>query len=201
MNLDCRHALPLVPLFVDGELSEAQASPLRHHLMECPSCRSVASEEKALKRWFTPAAEEAGDVVVPLGFASRLARRAFAGDSGSDAHEELIPAAPPAPTPAAAFRGEDRILQFVLQITAVAAIFLITLSIAIRSVNVPSSTGLRADDRQERTLDQVLDDLDLLNREEAEDDGREAELAPGLDPELDPELAPTGSGAGGASNR
>ena len=51
MSLDCRNALPLVPLFVDGELSEAQAAPLRQHLMECPGCRAAASEEKALKRW------------------------------------------------------------------------------------------------------------------------------------------------------
>ena len=79
MKPTCDDARALVPSYLDGELSEAQASPLRAHLLDCPACRGVAKEGKALRRWFE---FEPAPVSVPAGFAARVARRAFAGDPG-----------------------------------------------------------------------------------------------------------------------
>ena len=50
--MECIEARPLIPSYLDGELSEAQARPLRKHLLDCPECRSGAQGEKNLKRWF-----------------------------------------------------------------------------------------------------------------------------------------------------
>ena len=52
MKLNCENSHSLVPSYLDGQLPEAQAAPLRAHLIECPSCREVAKEGKSLKRWF-----------------------------------------------------------------------------------------------------------------------------------------------------
>jgi hypothetical protein len=202
VKLECAEARPLVPLFVDGELSPALSPPLRQHLMACPACRAVAAEEKALKRWFARDPEP-----VPAGFAERVARRAFAGDTGSrDAAPALLPGAP-ADVPvgvgagawsAAAVAGprEDRLLQFVLQATAVAAVLLITLSIAIRTASLPSGSGLRADDAQERSLDEVLEDLKRLNRTADGDAAAEPAAAEGADAAADADRdAPAPEGA------
>ena len=76
--MNCETARPLIPLYLDGELTEPRASALRPHLLECPDCRGVAQAGKALKTWFVPTEPEA----IPEGFAARVARRAFAGDRG-----------------------------------------------------------------------------------------------------------------------
>ena len=52
MTMTCNEALPLVWSYLDGELSEAQAAPLRKHLLECNGCRNSAQHGKTLKRWF-----------------------------------------------------------------------------------------------------------------------------------------------------
>ena len=113
--MECIEARPLIPSYLDGELSEAQARPLRKHLLDCPECRSGAQGEKYLKRWFVQ--EE--PVLVPRDFAARVARRAFAGDSG-----ERFGAVPAA----AAFEApRDSYLRFILQVTSIAAVVLIFL--------------------------------------------------------------------------
>ena len=71
----CGDVSALVPGYLDGELSEEQAAPLRRHLLSCPDCRAAAQDLTSLRRWF-PAPEPAG---VPAGFAARVARAAFAG--------------------------------------------------------------------------------------------------------------------------
>src|SRR6185436_4437001 len=102
--MECIEARPLIPSYLDSELSEAQARPLRKHLLDCPECRALAQGEKNLKRWFVE--EEA--TAVPRDFAARVARRAFAGDSG-----ERFGVAPAA----AAFEApRDSYLPFILQV-------------------------------------------------------------------------------------
>lgn len=118
----CKDCLRLIPGFLDGELSEAQSAPLRQHLMDCPECRNAASGEKAFKRWF---ASEAQPMEVPAGFAARVARRAFAGDTGE------------APVAASGADRETPILRFVLRATAAAAVLLLVLSAWVRSVQLP----------------------------------------------------------------
>jgi len=131
----CENAASLVPGYLDGELTEAQAGPLRAHLLACPACREEAKGERNLKSWFTEAAAPA--VEVPPGFAARVARRAFAGDPGI-----LTPA-----TPAAATDESSRILPFLLQLTAVAAGLLMVFAVAIHQTrNLPDGDGLEAGD-------------------------------------------------------
>ena len=71
--MQCTDASRLISSYLDGELSEAQAAPLRKHLLACQRCRAEAQGEKNLKRWFVTA----DPVAVPEGFAARVARRAF----------------------------------------------------------------------------------------------------------------------------
>ena len=60
---DCKQQQTLIPSYLDGELSEAQAAPLRRHLLACQDCRNAAQGERSLKAWFQA---EAG-VTVPDG--------------------------------------------------------------------------------------------------------------------------------------
>ncbi len=129
MKTTCDDARLLVPSYLDGELSEAQASPLRTHLMDCPACREEAKQGKTLKRWFEP---ESAPVSVPAGFAARVARRAFAGDPGL-----LVPEPP-------AVRARRPLLPFLLLATAVAAALLFVLALAIQRENLPRSNRLEA---------------------------------------------------------
>lgn len=132
MNTSCDDARVLVPSYLDGELSEAQASPLRAHLLDCPSCREVAKEGKALQRWFE---FEPAPVSIPAGFAARVARRAFAGDPGL-----LVPEPP-------AVRQRRPILPFILLATAAAAAILFVLAVAIQKESLPRSNRLEAQQR------------------------------------------------------
>jgi len=175
--MECRQSHLLIPSYLDGELSEVQAAPLRRHLLDCQPCRAGAQGEKNLKRWFSASLP----VSVPKGFAARVARRAFAGDTG-EPPTEIVPAAPSELIPDRAAldrsgsrsgesRGlsEDRILRFVLQATAAAALVVIVLSIALRSLSLPSGTRLQAaDGRTEIGIEQALERLDRLNRKEGD---------------------------------
>lgn len=135
MNLTCDSARPLVPSYLDGQLSELQASPLRTHLLACPACRETAKDEKVLKRWF---AFEPERMAVPTGFAARVARRAMAGDAGL-----IVPEPPPIGRP------RRSLLPVLLIATAVAAALLFVLALAIQRQNLPSGDGLRADTREQ----------------------------------------------------
>jgi len=131
VKMSCENARSLVPSYLDGELSEAQASPLRNHLFDCPVCRELAKEGRVLERWFEAAAAE--PVSVPAGFAARVARRALAGDPGL-----LIPEEP------AALRPRKSLLPFVLTVCAVAAALLLVLALAIQRQSLPRTNGLDA---------------------------------------------------------
>lgn len=151
MTMHCNEALPLVWSYLDGELSEAQAQPLRKHLLECHGCRGSAQDGRSLKRWFTRSAEEE---FVPEGFAARIARRAFAGDTGERAATVRTGKAQP------------RHLSFVLALTAAAAAALITLSVALRFQVAPVGGGMRADDRTQLDPIEVQRMLDRINASE-----------------------------------
>lgn len=131
MNLTCDAARPLVPSYLDGQLSELSASPLRAHLLACPACRESAKEGRNLKRWFAAPPEA---VPVPAGFAARVARRALAGDPGM-----LVPEPPPVRE-----RARRPLLPVLLVATAAAAVLLFVLALAIQRQNLPSGDGLRA---------------------------------------------------------
>jgi anti-sigma factor RsiW len=132
VNIPCENARRLVPAYLDGEVSEEQAGPLRQHLLDCHACREVAKEGRSLARWFVTSEAAA----VPQGFAAHVARRAFAGDPGLDV--------PSDPQPAVAARGS--LLPFVLALTSAAAVVLFVLSFAIHSRSLPERDVLRADD-------------------------------------------------------
>ena len=160
--MNCRDAKPLVPVYLDGELTEEQAAPLRQHLMSCTNCRAAAQRGTAFKGWFV----EGGPVEIPAGFAARVARRAFAGDTGDMRELTLTPhalGASVAETPAAS----GRVLNFVLQLTSIAAAVLVALAIGMRSVGMPQTDSLQADDF---VLEVELDRLDALNAAEMADD-------------------------------
>lgn len=150
--MNCKDCLPLISSYVDDELSEPQAAPLRQHLMDCPACRRALQGEKSFKRWFEPRSEP---VAVPAGFAARVARRAFAGDEGSGAGWGSATAEDPTR------QGETPVLQFVLWATAIAAGLLLVLSISIFSTRLPDGGnvhGQRLNDKED-----VLQRLDALD--------------------------------------
>src|SRR6185503_13827862 len=107
IDMECKNARHLIPSYLDGELTEAQAGPLRKHLLDCQRCRGSVQGEKNLKRWFV----DPEPVMIPRDFSSRVARRAFAGDTGEGYTAAGV----------AVRTDEDATLRFVLRITAVAA--------------------------------------------------------------------------------
>jgi len=147
--MNCDRALPLVPLYLDGELSDVQADELRPHLLGCPDCRTAIHAERALRAWFVPDAA----VAVPEGFAARVARRAFAGDRSS---------ADAAPAPRNAGRARVELLPFAVRAVAVAALVLIVIAIAIRRLDLPAA-DLKAD-TQNWTLEDSLEALRRANQ-------------------------------------
>jgi anti-sigma factor RsiW len=166
--LSCRDAQPLVGAYVDGELSESQASPLRQHLLACQACRASAQDLKSLKRWFAPG-KVASQTAIPSGFAARVTRRAFAGDTG-ERREELARTAPvPAPSAGAALAAPSRqrsLHSLVLTLTGVAAAAAIVAALAIQAQKRPTGRDLRADDRALQSTEEILDRLEALNRAE-----------------------------------
>ena len=148
-DFTCDDARPLVPAYLDGELTADRASPLRQHLMECANCRTATQVHKTQSQWFIPTP----DVSVPDGFASRVARRAFQGDTG----EAPLPNTTLAP-----------VLPFVLRMTAAAAGLLLVLSGVLREVDIPTGGELSADDAAATIpIDEVIRRLKHLNDEGA----------------------------------
>jgi predicted anti-sigma-YlaC factor YlaD len=150
--MECQNARSMIPSYCDGELTEAQAGPLRQHLLGCQPCRGSAQDLKNLKRWFAPS--EAA--VVPRGFAARVARRAMQGDTG-----ELDLAVP---APRSAEEG-GKLLRFVLACTSAAAGVMLALAIGVRQVGLPQSNRMVADTGKP-SLEHALQELDRINRAE-----------------------------------
>jgi anti-sigma factor RsiW len=150
MTNDCGRLRPRIPAYLDGELGEDEARTLRRHLLDCQSCRTATQGQRALSRWFE--AEPAP--AVPPGFAARVARRAFAGDPGQTGE---VPAAP-------APERSGLLLQFVLRVTAAAAVLLIVLAGLLRNSDLPTGDDLRAEDETPATLEELLRELDELDR-------------------------------------
>ena len=167
MTLRCNDALPLVPSYVDGELSEAQARPLREHLLDCRDCRGAAQDLKGLSRWFASDVDDP-NALVPSGFAARVARRAFAGDTG-----QPEPAFPGLSSPAE--RGSDPI-GFVRELTGLAAAVLVALAVGFRMQQVPSGERLRADEMLSfQEIEQRFEDLNERAPEPAPEQATEPE--------------------------
>jgi hypothetical protein len=154
--MNCKECLPLIPGYLDEELSERQAASLRQHLMDCASCRKELGGQKSLHRWFE--FEEAGAATVPAGFAQRVARRAFAGDTG-ELGSELS---------AGVADQEGKLLRFVLHATAAAAVLLLVLSAWMRNVNLPDGDHMSAAEPSE-SVEQLLQEADRLNARDLQD--------------------------------
>ncbi len=161
--MDCNETRGLLPRYLDNELDEAQAAPLRAHLLSCPGCRAVVQDGKALQGWFVPSAP----VSVPDGFAARVARRAVAGDAGSGGRGLLVPVV--ADSSAREEVGRSRLDSFLLTSVAVAALLLLALSIGLRRLDMPDSSGLSADDSSKSSAIEALKDLNE-DEDEAEAD-------------------------------
>ncbi|HUP24145.1 MAG TPA: zf-HC2 domain-containing protein [Thermoanaerobaculia bacterium] len=149
-TFDCAQAAPLIPAWADGELTEARSAPLREHLLDCRDCRTSMADLRSLSRWFQPGGEQA----VPPGFAARVARRAFAGDTGERAAPVL-----------AGDREGRRTLDFVLVLTAAAAALVVALGLAMRASELPSGANLHADDGVELSTEEILQRLKSLDEE------------------------------------
>ena len=146
--MNCKECLPLIPSYLDEELSEAQAAPLRQHLMDCRLCRKALSGERSFKRWFE--SEPVVEVAVPDGFASRVARRAFAGDTGSPELDEVV---------AEVHATETPLLQFVLRATAIAAGILLIVSAVIFRTHIPDGTNMKAGGSTTLTKEELKQEL------------------------------------------
>ncbi len=166
--LSCQESRGLIGAYVDGELSQAQASLLRQHLLDCVTCRTSTQDLKALRRWFAPKSA-ASDALVPSGFAARVTRRAFAGDTGERAAPLETPAVSPAGVGAA---GQARLRAFVIGLTGLAAAAAVVAALAIQAQQRPTERDLRAEDQALPSNSELIDRLDALNREnELEADG------------------------------
>ena len=163
--IKCKQLTALVPGYLDGELSEEQATPLRRHLLSCPSCRKGAADLTNLKRWTRAAAPSEG-FVIPAGFAARVAQAAFGGELHSD---DLQPnqagRSTRAGTATATSASDSSVLSFVLGLTTLAAALLISLSFLIGVQGQPQGTDLSAQPMPDMLPD-VLRDLDELNAKE-----------------------------------
>jgi len=149
VSLSCENACTLIPSYLDGEVSEEQAGPLRQHLMACPACREVTKSETALGRWIVAGPP----VAAPAGFASRIARAAFSG--------RAEPELPPQPEPSQPAERDGALYSFVLAATATAAAALFALSIGLQRASLPSESGLDAAPE----LDTLLREIELENRQ------------------------------------
>jgi hypothetical protein len=112
---------------------------------------------------FRPGPEDLQALVRALrGFAARVARRAFQGDTGQGDTGDFATGL------SAPRTGEEggRLLQFVLACTAAAAGLLLVLAIGVRQLGLPQTDRLEADDQPAVQLDRALEELDRLNRAE-----------------------------------
>ncbi len=162
--MDCDRSKTLLAAYMDGELAEGLAGPLRKHLLECGACRARASEAKALASWFVPTEP----VAVPQGFASRVAALAMAGAPAqvgaaterAGADVVLRPAAR-GPRPVDASGSPAR---FAMALAGLAAAVLVGLSLWLAAgghQTFEEQRGLVAD---EQTLEAELKRLEELNR-------------------------------------
>ena len=148
----CKQVAALVPGYLDGELSEEQAAPLRQHLLACPECRSAAQDLTNLRRWF----QDPEPVAVPQGFAARVARAAFDGVEPGQPLPELPPAASTDQTAAKA-----DVMPFLLAMTSIAATALFAFALSLGVAQQPTGEQLVAE-----PLPEILRDLDELNAAE-----------------------------------
>lgn len=157
----CTEQTALVPGYLDGELSEAQAAPLRRHLLSCPSCRRGATDLTNLKRW-AHAAIPTDQLEIPAGFAARVAQAAFHGGhtQGQASPQQSAPATAEAQIPLD--RPETSIQSFVLGLTTIAAALLISLSFFLGVQDQPRGSNLSAQPMPD-LLPEVLRELDELN--------------------------------------
>jgi anti-sigma factor (TIGR02949 family) len=163
--MDCQDARASIQAYLDGELNEERAGPLRKHLLDCQPCRASAQSEKNLKRWFAKAKTPAQNLV-PRDFSARVARRAFAGDPGERFTEpRTILIGSGGATMAADSRADEGNLRFVLSLTAAAAVLLVVLSVAIRGLTLPQGSNLLAEPKT--NIEDARKHLDALNREPA----------------------------------
>lgn len=126
--ISCNDVRQLLPGYLDGELSEAQAGPARTHMLECCACREQVQDGKVLSRWFHSGQGQPLDV--PRGFSARIARRAFAGDTGTMVSGNSR----------SQDAGRERpILPFLLKMTALAACLLFVLALQIKRQSLPDS--------------------------------------------------------------
>lgn len=171
----CESAGTLIPGYLDGELGESQAGPLRKHLLSCPSCRAKAADLTNIKRW-VHAAVPTGEIVVPRGFAARVAQAAFAdagGVSALPAQAKLLPTVHAAVKTKKAVPGGERdgsIQPFVLGLTSVAAVLLLSLSFLLGLQGQPSGSDLAAEQLPD-LLPEVLRELDEMNAKRDKDRG------------------------------
>ncbi|MDH5493105.1 MAG: hypothetical protein OEY14_14215, partial [Myxococcales bacterium] len=116
-------------------------------------------ELSGLSHWFpTQAAPE-----IPSGFAARVARAAFAGETG--VRRALLPATAPEREVSSTDKG---LLPFVLTLTSVAASLLLFLALFLAQAEQPSGPELSAE-----PLPSILEELDRLN-------GSGSRVVPGL---------------------
>jgi len=149
VSFQCEDARPLIASYVDGELTEARAVPLRQHLLSCGACRVLVQDQKALKRWFAPRAA----AEVPAGFAERVARRAFAGDRGVST------------VPSNATSDPSRLESYLFRLASFAAAAAIVCALLVRQQALPSSDVMRGD-VEAPTLEELRLELEELNADE-----------------------------------
>lgn len=150
MSFECQDAHLLIGSYADGELTEAQAAPLRQHLLSCGACRVLVQDQKALQRWFQPI-----PVDVPAGFAERIARRAFAGDRGRSS-EAPVGAGEP-----------TRIEGFLFRLASLAAAAAIVCAFLVQRESRPSADNLLGDVRAP-SIEELRRELEELNADEPE---------------------------------
>lgn len=161
-EMECQDARASIQAYLDGELNEERAGPLRKHLLDCQPCRGSAQSEKNLKRWFQKAKTPAQNLV-PRDFSARVARRAFAGDRGENfAEPRMVLLGSGDSTMAGSSKPDERNLRFVLSLTAAAALVLVVLSVAIRGLTLPSSSNMLAEPAS-LSVDEAHKVLDRLN--------------------------------------
>ena len=145
----CHDYQDLVAGYVDGELSEEQAAPLRQHLLSCRVCRNAAQDLNKLTKWFPkPPA-----VAIPEGFAARVAAAAFTGAAPREVQASL-----PVRREVAAASQEPRLLAFVLTLTSLAAGLLLSLALLLAQRDEPQGARMSAE-----PLPAILQELERIN--------------------------------------
>lgn len=159
--MHCEDALSQIDSYVDGQLNEPLAAPLRRHLIDCSSCRLAAQEAEALKSWFVDPEALVGPAEAPAGFAERITELAF-GPQTQKGPRSLQPAL-------AGLDARDGTVNelsgFVLNLVAAAAVVLLLLAFGIKRNSLPEVERLSADSS---SMTQSLEALDDLNEEGAQ---------------------------------